>query len=144
MYNPKATQGPIPNANNKVPIPTVPPRYQPIETTDISKKARTDAIGRLVFLWSPVINPSLGPGPKFAIKYIPLPNPVIKTANIASMIFDSKLSGVETYFKQTSIIAAIIIAFKIVPITGFSFKNIHKKITKTLIKKLILPKEKST
>ena len=56
---------------------------------------------------------------QFAIKYIPLPNPVIKTANIASMIFDSKLSGVETYFKQTSIIAAIIIAFKIVPIPGF-------------------------
>ena len=119
MYNPKATQGPIPKANNRVPIPTVPPRYQPIETTDISKKARTDAIGKLVFLCRPVINPSLGPGPKFAIKYIQLPNPVIKTANIASMIFDSKLTGVETYFKQTSIIAAIIIAFKIVPIPGF-------------------------
>ncbi len=26
-YRPKATQGPIPNANNKVPIPTVPPKY---------------------------------------------------------------------------------------------------------------------
>ena len=27
----------------------------------------------------PVINPSLGPGPKFAIKYIPLPKPTKRT-----------------------------------------------------------------
>ena len=41
---PRATQGPIQNANNKVPIPTVPPKYQPNETTVISRKALTSAI----------------------------------------------------------------------------------------------------
>ena len=56
------------NANNNVPTPTVPPKYQPIETTVISKNALTNAIGKLVFSWSPVINPSLGPGPRLAIK----------------------------------------------------------------------------
>ena len=39
INSPKATHGPIPKANNKVPTPTVPPKYPPIETTDISKKA---------------------------------------------------------------------------------------------------------
>ena len=68
INSPKATQGPIPKANNTVPTPTVPPKYHPIETTDISKKALTDAMGRLVFFCKPVISPSLGPGPKFAIR----------------------------------------------------------------------------
>ena len=39
--NPKATAGPIPKANNKVPIPTVPPKYHPTATTDISRNALT-------------------------------------------------------------------------------------------------------
>ena len=46
---PKATAGPIPKANNKVPIPTVPPKYNPIKTTVISRNALTAAIGRFVF-----------------------------------------------------------------------------------------------
>ena len=29
INNPKATAGPIPKANNNVPTPTFPPRYQP-------------------------------------------------------------------------------------------------------------------
>ena len=67
-YNPKATAGPIPKAKNNVPNPTVPPKYHPIDTTEISKNALTNAIGKLVFRCNPVINPSLGPGPKLAIK----------------------------------------------------------------------------
>ena len=47
--NPNATQGPIPKANSNVPTPTVPPKYHPIDTTEISKNALTDAIGKLVF-----------------------------------------------------------------------------------------------
>ena len=66
--NPRATAGPIPNANNKVPIPTVPPRYHPIDTTDISRNALTAAIGKFVFSCKPIISPSLGPGPKFATR----------------------------------------------------------------------------
>ena len=42
-------QGPIPKANIKVPIPIVPPKYQPTEATEISIKDLTAAIGRLVF-----------------------------------------------------------------------------------------------
>ena len=67
-YNPKATAGPMPKAKSNVPIPTVPPKYHPIDTTEISKNALTDAIGKFVFLCKPVIRPSLGPGPKLAIK----------------------------------------------------------------------------
>ena len=48
-------------------------------------------------------------------------------------------SGAWIYFKQTSIITAIIIAFKIVPIPGFWSRKIHKKITNKLIKKVIIP-----
>ena len=39
----------MPKANNKVPTPTVPPKYQPIDTTKISKNALTLAIGKFVF-----------------------------------------------------------------------------------------------
>ena len=60
-------------------MPTVPPKYQPIETTVISRKASNTAMGLFVFFCSPVIKPSLGPGPKLAIKYIPLPNPTSNT-----------------------------------------------------------------
>ena len=36
-----ATEGPIPNANSKVPIPTIPPKNHPSKTTTISKQALT-------------------------------------------------------------------------------------------------------
>ena len=49
-YRPSATAGPIPKANNKVPTPTVPPKYQPIDTTVISIPALTAAIGKFVIL----------------------------------------------------------------------------------------------
>ena len=52
----------------QVPTPTVPPRYHPTITTEISKHARTKAIGKFVIFVKPVINPSLGPGPRFATK----------------------------------------------------------------------------
>ena len=68
INNPKATQGPIPKAKIKVPAPTVPPKYHPAITTEISKHALTKAIGKFVIFVSPVINPSLGPGPRFATK----------------------------------------------------------------------------
>ena len=62
-YKLAATAGPIPKAKINVPIPTVPPRYQPIKTTLISIEALTNAMGKLVTLVSPVIRPSRGPGP---------------------------------------------------------------------------------
>ena len=36
----------MPNANNKVPTPTVPPKYHPILTTEISNVALTTAVVR--------------------------------------------------------------------------------------------------
>ena len=36
----------MPNANNNVPIPTVPPKYHPILTTEISNVALTTAVVR--------------------------------------------------------------------------------------------------
>ena len=38
----------MPNAKKRVPTPTVPPRYHPILTTEISKNALTAAIGKPV------------------------------------------------------------------------------------------------
>ena len=78
-YSPKATQGPIPKANNKVPTPTVPPKYQPILTTEISKDALTAAIGRFVTYCKPIISPSRGPAPKLETKYMPPPIPTVIT-----------------------------------------------------------------
>ena len=57
----------MPNANNKVPTPTVPPKYHPILTTEISKVALTPAMGKFVTFCKPIINPSLGPAPKLEI-----------------------------------------------------------------------------
>ena len=68
MDSPNATAGPIPKAKIKVPRPKVPPRYQPSKTTVISRDARTYEMGYPVTRVRPVINPSLGPGPKFATK----------------------------------------------------------------------------
>ena len=70
-----------------MPKPTVPPKYQPDITAEISKVARIKAIGSCVFFVRPVINPSLGPGPKFAIKYMPLPKPTSKTEKYSKNIF---------------------------------------------------------
>ena len=39
----------MPKANIKVPTPRVPPKYQPTDATEISIKALTAAIGKLVF-----------------------------------------------------------------------------------------------
>ena len=65
---PADTKGPTPNANATVPIPTTPPKYQPTMTALISIIVRIEAIGKFVIFCNPVINPSLGPGPRFAIK----------------------------------------------------------------------------
>ena len=134
----------MPKANNNVPIPTVPPKYHPIETTLISIKTLTAAIGKLVICCKPIIKPSLGPGPKFATRYIPPPNPTISTAKIAIKICKVWLSGEGTNLMHRSIIMAIIKALKIVPIPGFCLRGIHKNNTPMLINKVINPIEKST
>ena len=84
---PKDTAGPTPKAKIIVARPIVPPSIQPIEITVISKNTLTHAIGRFVTLWKPVIRPSLGPGPRFAIKYIPLARPTNKVPIIDCKIF---------------------------------------------------------
>ena len=48
-YKLAATDGPIPNAKKRVPIPTVPPKDHPAITTIISIQALTKAIGASVF-----------------------------------------------------------------------------------------------
>ena len=84
----------MPTAKKIVPNPIIPPNHQPIVKTVISIMLRTQAIGKPVTLCRPVIKPSLAPGPKFAIKYMPPPNPVIKTpkrACITLKIIPSKV-----------------------------------------------------
>jgi hypothetical protein len=63
------------------------PAVQPTEITVISKNTLTQAIGRLVALWQPVMRPSLGPGPRFAIKYIPLAIPTTNVPSSGLVIF---------------------------------------------------------
>ena len=128
-----ATHGPIPNANIKVPKPTTPPRYQPKITTLISITLRTVARGRPVFLWKPVIRPSLGPGPKLAIKYIPPPTPVTITPSAASAICRPSVSNTGKYGADKSRTKDMMIIFSRVPTPGFWRKGIHKNITHKLI-----------
>ena len=84
IYRPKATAGPIPTAYIKVPMPTVPPNDHPHKTTITSIAPLISAIEEPIFFCKPVINPSLGPGPNLAIKYIPLPKPTISTEIITN------------------------------------------------------------
>ena len=98
-------------------------------------------MGKLVILVKPVIKPSLGPGPKFAIRYIPLPSPTSKTEITAKKYLENKLDGGSNILRVTSIIAAMIIIFITVPMPGVCFKNIHKNKTLTLIKKVAAPIE---
>ena len=63
-----AMDGPIPKANNTVPIPRLPPKDHPRQIAVSSMALRTHAIGKSVTRCNPVINPSLGPGPRFEIK----------------------------------------------------------------------------
>ena len=64
----KATTGPIKIAKIIVPNPNTPPSFQPISNAIISIVVLTLPIGMLVILWRPVIHPSRGPGPRFAVK----------------------------------------------------------------------------
>ena len=124
-----------------MPKPTVPPKYQPDITAEISKVARIKAIGSCVFFVRPVINPSLGPGPKFAIKYMPLPKPTSKTENTARIYFEKVVKGGSKRKSVKSIIAAIIKIFKIVPIPGFCFSGNQKPKTTMLIMNVDRPIE---
>ena len=72
-------EGPTKTANNKVPTPTVPPSIHPEKTTMISIVVLTIDIGKLVNFVNPVISPSLGPGPRLALRYNAAPNPTVKT-----------------------------------------------------------------
>lgn len=124
----KATAGPIPKANIMVPIPTIPPRFHPIKITVISIPLLTHAIGKFVNFCNPVINPSLGPGPKLAIRYNAPPKPVTKTPSIASAIFNkgfSKVGRIGNIYSNTN---AIIIAFRMVPMPGTCLRGIQQKV----------------
>src|SRR5262249_47616138 len=70
--------GPIDSAYTSVPMPTVPPRSQPVTSTVTSMLVRTTRIE-----WpraaSPVIRPSRGPGPRPAPMYAPVATPFRKT-----------------------------------------------------------------
>ena len=63
-----ARAGPIPKANKIVPTPATPPNNHPRVTAVTSIIPLTQAMGDLVIRISPVINPSLGPGPRLAIR----------------------------------------------------------------------------
>ena len=87
-----ATTGPMVNAKSTVPIPNVPPRNTPITSTEASMVIRTLPIGTPVDFCSPVIQPSLGPGPRLAVKYIELPIPTSTIPEEAIRIETKKLS----------------------------------------------------
>ena len=71
----------------------MPPKIQPNKITESSIPLLTHAIGKSVNSYKPVIKPSLGPGPKLAIKYIAPPKPVISTPAITCISFEGKYSG---------------------------------------------------
>ena len=63
-------------ANISVPYHKSPPRSQPASMTEISIVPRTMPIGYSVALCMPVIQPSLGPGPRLQVRYNALPTPM--------------------------------------------------------------------
>ena len=87
----------MPKAKSRVPTPTTPPKHHPTATTVSSMALRTHAMGRFVLLCKPVINPSLGPGPRLAIRYNPPPKPVTVTPTIPSIIFKPSWSNSGRY-----------------------------------------------
>jgi hypothetical protein len=88
-----ATTGPIATANRIVPNPKVPPRITPMISTETSSVILTLPIGTPVTLCRPVIHPSLGPGPRFEVRYIELPIPTRIIPEEAMRIEPKKLSG---------------------------------------------------
>ena len=88
-----ATTGPIATANRIVPNPKVPPSITPIISTETSKVILTLPIGTPDTLCRPVIHPSLGPGPRFAVSYIELPIPTSMIPVEAIRMEPKKLSG---------------------------------------------------
>ena len=100
-------------------------------------------MGRFVFLVNPVIKPSLGPGPKFAVRYKPLPRPTKNTPKIAIKYWEIRLLGEPIKWIVTSNIIAIMIMFIIVPKPGFCFKKNHSDKTATLMKNVVTPIERS-
>ena len=129
----------MPKANINVPRPSVPPNNQPKNTTVISIAVRTRATGRLVTRCKPVIRPSLGPGPRFAIKYRPLPKPTSNIPKVASATLKRKTSVCGRYGRDKSMAIAIITAFNIVPIPGACFSGIHSSNTARLVRKVVTP-----
>ena len=125
----------MPSAYSTVPTPIVPPNSHPHETTIISIVPLISAIEKPVFFCKPVINPSLGPGPNLAIKYIPLPKPTINTETIHNKNWLIQSSGAFKKYIVMSIMIAMIIKFNIVPIPIFSSKKNHSNKTIKLIKK---------
>ena len=61
--------------------------------------------------------------------------------DIKMFYVQERVQAKDIYFKQISIIAAMIIAFNIVPIPGFWLKKIQRNITIKLVKKVIKPIE---
>ena len=72
------TNGPINTAKTIVPKPKVPPKIHPTNTTENSIVSLIRLIGLEYFFDIPVIRPSLVPGPRLVIKYMPLPKPTKK------------------------------------------------------------------
>ncbi len=88
-----ATTGPIAIANRIVPKPKVPPRATPITSTETSNVILTLPMGTPVTLCRPVIHPSLGPGPRFAVRYIELPIPT-RIMPVEAIRMDAKMLSV--------------------------------------------------
>ena len=53
IFSPRATGGPIATANNIVAMPTVPPKINPMNTTDVSINILITEIGYLEFFTTP-------------------------------------------------------------------------------------------
>jgi len=128
-----AKDGPIPNAKKRVPMPATPPKRAPRTTTVTSMLPLTIAMGYPVIRCRPVIKPSLGPGPRLAMRYMAPPKPVMKTPEAAIRMFNENVSKFGRYGRLKSSTIEIIMMLKIVPRPGTCFKNTHKNRTIELI-----------
>ena len=102
---------------------------------------RTALIGQPVRTCTPVIQPSRGPGPRFVVRYSPLPMPMIAIPPRTNASRTIVLSGVGSTVTITCRARAMTTALLMVPRPGRSRRGIHRSSTTTLIRKVARPIE---
>ena len=101
--------------------------------------SRTALIGQPVRRWTPVIQPSRGPGPRLVVRYSPLPMPMMAIPTSTNTSRTTVFSGDGSTSTMTWSDRAMTTALLMVPSPGRSRSGIHSSSTVTLTRKVATP-----